>query len=261
MSTRNVKAVSFTPEIKEIGYRGGEIGPNSIGLYIKAIYKYAIVIIALLAVVTMMFGGILWITAAGSPDRVTEAKSWIGSSITGLVLALLSYTILYNINKNLVNFKPISIDKINTQIACCSEFKGTIKGFPIEKDNRIEYTCSIPRDKKEEELKKSYGKVLRYYPEKGEDCIGFREKGKFIYQVAKPGDHGCCIMRKTSGNDHYPTCINCEYSHVKSAEKTLLDEMKSKGFINSVNEASFKFYNNRYCNNGTNSQFGSKCVR
>ncbi len=145
ISAHNVKAVQFIPEIKEIGYKGGEIEPNSIGLYIKAIYKYAIVVIALLAVITMMFGGILWITAAGSPDRVTEAKSWIGSSITGLVLALLSYIILYNVNPNLVNFEPvapIAVEEIGIGrcLTSCVGINNCVEGLYCE-DNTTFKEC------------------------------------------------------------------------------------------------------------------------
>ncbi len=80
-----------------------------IAQYIVAIYKYAIGIVGILATVVMMVGGIIWLTAGGNATRVGEAKSWISASLTGLVIALSSYLILYQINPELVNLKPIKV--------------------------------------------------------------------------------------------------------------------------------------------------------
>jgi 3D (Asp-Asp-Asp) domain-containing protein len=84
---------------------------NFIGKYIAGIYKYALGIIGIIAVIVMMIGGVMWIVAAGSASRVTEAKAWIGASITGLILMLCSYTILSMINPALVNFNPLAISQ------------------------------------------------------------------------------------------------------------------------------------------------------
>lgn len=75
-----------------------------IAQYITAIYKYALGIVGILATVVLMVGGIIWLTAGGSASRITEAKAWIGASLTGLIIALASYTILYQVNPNLVTF-------------------------------------------------------------------------------------------------------------------------------------------------------------
>jgi hypothetical protein len=77
--------------------------------YISAIYNYAVGIVGIIAVVVMMLGGVLWMTAGGSAGRVTEARAWITAAITGLVLILASYTILYTVNPDLVNLKFITI--------------------------------------------------------------------------------------------------------------------------------------------------------
>ncbi|MCX6796684.1 MAG: hypothetical protein NTW06_04285, partial [Candidatus Falkowbacteria bacterium] len=88
---------------------------QTIAEYIKQIYKYLIGIVAIVAVVVMMLGGIIWITAGGNPSRVGEAKSWITASLTGLILVMFSYVILKTVNPELVNFKvqtitPIKLD-------------------------------------------------------------------------------------------------------------------------------------------------------
>jgi len=80
--------------------------------YIKAIYKYALGIVGILATVVMMFGGVLWITAGGNAERVTNAKSWLTAALTGLVLALTSYMILYIVNPGLVQFRVTPVKTV-----------------------------------------------------------------------------------------------------------------------------------------------------
>ncbi len=83
-----------------------------IGEYIAAIYKYLIGIVGIIAVLVMMLGGVVWMTAGGSASRIGEAKSWISASLTGLILVLSSYTILYYINPQLVSLKAITIQAV-----------------------------------------------------------------------------------------------------------------------------------------------------
>ncbi|MEK7097259.1 MAG: hypothetical protein AAB906_00215, partial [Patescibacteria group bacterium] len=57
----------------------------------------------------MMIGGFIWLTAGGNQSRIGEAKSWIGASLTGLIIALSSYLILYQINPELTKFAPLKV--------------------------------------------------------------------------------------------------------------------------------------------------------
>ena len=83
-----------------------------IGQYIAAIYKYAIGIVGILAGIMIVIGGLLWLTAGGAADRVSTAKSFIESSLVGLVIALTSYLLLYAINPNLVGFESLKVKYI-----------------------------------------------------------------------------------------------------------------------------------------------------
>lgn len=85
---------------------------NWIGEYIIGLYQYAILIIAIFAALTFIIGGVIWITAAGSPARIKEAQSWMISSILGIIIALSSYLILYTINPELVIFKSLTLSSI-----------------------------------------------------------------------------------------------------------------------------------------------------
>jgi len=91
--------------------------------YIETIYKYLISIVGILATVIMMIGGVIWITAGGNASRIGEAKAWIGGALMGLVLALSSYTILYQINDETVKMKPITYTKIDSLVTGCCENK------------------------------------------------------------------------------------------------------------------------------------------
>jgi len=84
-----------------------------IGEYIAGIYKYAIGIVGILAAVVLMIGGVIWIMAGGSATMIGEAKAWIGASLTGLVIALCSYVILYQVNPALVGFKGLEIQLVD----------------------------------------------------------------------------------------------------------------------------------------------------
>jgi len=87
-----------------------------IGQYIAAIYKYAIGIVGVLAGIMIVVGGLLWLTAGGSAERVSTAKSFVESSLVGLVIALTSYLLLYVINPNLVGFESLKVKYIEREV-------------------------------------------------------------------------------------------------------------------------------------------------
>ncbi|MCG2690829.1 pilin [Candidatus Parcubacteria bacterium] len=94
-----------------------------IGVYIVSIFNYGIGVVGILAAIVLMFGGVIWIMAGGSAEKIGEAKKWIGASLAGLIIALSSYMILYQINPDLTVFKPIKIANV----------KGTKTDTGIEK--------------------------------------------------------------------------------------------------------------------------------
>ncbi len=79
----------------------------SLGEYITAVYTFLIQAIAVVAVGMIMFGGAQWALAAGNSEKVNEAKSRITNALLGLVLALLSYTIMSIISDGMVIFGNI----------------------------------------------------------------------------------------------------------------------------------------------------------
>ena len=73
--------------------------------YIAGLYYFIISSIGVLAVVGIMIGGFQYLMAAGSPEKISSAKTSITSAIIGLIIALTSYLLFNTINPNLVKFE------------------------------------------------------------------------------------------------------------------------------------------------------------
>ena len=58
------------------------------------IIKYLITFLGIIAVVIILYGGFVWMTAAGNDDRVTKAKSIIVAGIIGLVIVIAAFAIV-----------------------------------------------------------------------------------------------------------------------------------------------------------------------
>lgn len=95
-----------------------------VGEYIASLTNYAISFISILAVVIIMLGGLVWIAAGGNPNRVAEAKKMITGGVTGVIIIMSSYLILYTINPNLTILKSIRmpfIEKIDIETMVINE--------------------------------------------------------------------------------------------------------------------------------------------
>ena len=161
--------ITFEPNVEGII----DSGAITIGNYVKAIYKYAIGIVGILATVVMMWGGVIWITAGGNTERISNAKSWISASLTGLVLALASYTILYTINPNLVKFEPINPDEVGESQSCCDPSKGSVSSESTEVGGVIKFSCptgSIPCTNNQTCETNGSSYACRDIPNTGSDC-------------------------------------------------------------------------------------------
>jgi hypothetical protein len=80
---------------------GRMIEVSSFGEYFKTWYSFAIGAVGVLATVMLMWGGFKWLTSRGNSGVISESKQIIWSALIGVVLAFLSYTILYLINPRL----------------------------------------------------------------------------------------------------------------------------------------------------------------
>ena len=64
---------------------------------INQIVAYTLILAAFLAVIFIIFGGILFITAAGNEDRTKRAVHTIKYAIIGLIVCIFAFSIVYYI--------------------------------------------------------------------------------------------------------------------------------------------------------------------
>lgn len=106
----DIPTVRFSDAVKA----GENFSVGWLGEYIAGIYQYGIGIIGILAAIVIMGAGTMWLLAGGNAGRVSEAKEWIKAAVTGLILALTSYTILYALSPGLVTLEPIETQVITS---------------------------------------------------------------------------------------------------------------------------------------------------
>lgn len=105
--TQPILDLEFTDD--DVIEKTGKIEVYWLAKYIKALYEYGIYLVGVLALIMIMIGGLLWVAAGGSPERITLARNIIGGAISGLILGLCSYLLLLTINPALVEFRPIEL--------------------------------------------------------------------------------------------------------------------------------------------------------
>lgn len=68
-----------------------EAEPESIAI---KVIQWILGTLGLIAVIMILFGGFMWMTAAGNEEKVKKAKAILTSAVIGLVIVLLSWAIL-----------------------------------------------------------------------------------------------------------------------------------------------------------------------
>lgn len=96
--------------------------------YLSALFKYAITVAAVLAVIMIVIGGMQYIGASGNTSVVEDAKDRIYWAIVGLILALGSWLILNTINPNLKNLELKGIEKQSIKDITTTELFSEING-------------------------------------------------------------------------------------------------------------------------------------
>ncbi len=86
-----------------------------IGEYLKAIFNYSIIAIAILAVVVMMIGGLLWLSSGGNSSTISTGKELVKNGILGTIFAICSYLLLFIINPDLTIFQPVQVGYVSQQ--------------------------------------------------------------------------------------------------------------------------------------------------
>lgn len=94
----------------------GEVTIPWLAQYIGGVYAFLLSIVGVMAAVMMVVGGFQYVTSAGDKGRIGAAKKRIVNALTGLILALGSYTILFAINPDLVAFEGLKVAGVQTEL-------------------------------------------------------------------------------------------------------------------------------------------------
>lgn len=148
----SIDPVTLRPVIKTTSLKPSQAGGSQfisspfIGQYIQGMYKYAVMIITLLSVIMIIFAGVQWTISGGSPDKINSSKQIITRSITGLVIALGSYTLLRTINPDLVEFRALQVLRV-AAVAVIPEDTTMPEGVPKEPPDKKLVSISNISDK------------------------------------------------------------------------------------------------------------------
>lgn len=85
-----------------------------IGDILAQLYIFGVWLVGISALVVLVFAGVWYMTAGDNQTRVGQARTWMGNAIFGLVLALISFLILYTINPSLTNTLSLNLDKLKS---------------------------------------------------------------------------------------------------------------------------------------------------
>ena len=80
--------------------------------YVGGLFKFFVGVAGIITVFMIMYGGVQWIFSGGNPAKISSAKETILGAVTGLLLALCSYSLLYVINPSLVHLRPLGLTMV-----------------------------------------------------------------------------------------------------------------------------------------------------
>lgn len=109
-----LKPITSGP-MAEGGFRGYEIDGESIGKYISGIYDFTAGFVGIIAMFMLVIAGWQWLFAAGSADKINNAKGTINGVLIGLALLFGGHIILEQISVRLTEFEGITMDAITAQ--------------------------------------------------------------------------------------------------------------------------------------------------
>jgi hypothetical protein len=101
---------SYDPGL-EIEYPGLEDAADEteqVGVYIAYLFNFGVMIVGLILFGALVYGGFVFMTSAGIPERRSEAKRKIITAFSGTILLLGFYVLINEINPNLLQ---VSLDE------------------------------------------------------------------------------------------------------------------------------------------------------
>jgi hypothetical protein len=88
--------------IEDVGSSLG-LGSADLKQTVINVISFVLGLLGLIAVIMILYGGFIWLTAGGNEDKVGSAKKIISSAIIGLIVILLAWAIVNFVVKATVN--------------------------------------------------------------------------------------------------------------------------------------------------------------
>ena len=106
---------------QQLSYNSGANNPAKNDLYtcINKIYKFAIVIASVIAVLMIVIAGYYYINSGGDEEAVQKAKSILTSSLTSLVILFIGYILLKQLNPDLISFRSVQPPSVKQDTTAC----------------------------------------------------------------------------------------------------------------------------------------------
>ena len=82
------------------------LGTADLKTTVVNVIKLVLGLLGLIAVIMVIYGGFLWMTAGGNEDNVDKGKKVISAAVIGLIIVLLAWAIVtffYNTTVNVTN--------------------------------------------------------------------------------------------------------------------------------------------------------------
>ncbi len=91
---------TFIPELDLPGVFSGPQTSDSglLARYLRAVFIYFIWVVGIVAGVMVVYAGVRWISAAGNPGQIKEAREILDGAVIGVIIALTSVLLLNIIN-------------------------------------------------------------------------------------------------------------------------------------------------------------------
>lgn len=103
----DIPGLSFS----DILNKDGKLQINFLPEYLNGLYRYALGAGALIAVVMIMIGGAQYIVGSGL-GSIEAGKKRMTNAVTGLILLLTAYAMLYVVNPELTTFQSVKLDLV-----------------------------------------------------------------------------------------------------------------------------------------------------
>lgn len=82
-------AISYIDPAQSLG-----LGTADLKTTVVNIINWVLGLLGIIAVVMILYGGFVWLTASGNEENVTKAKNVLSAAIIGLVIILLAWAIV-----------------------------------------------------------------------------------------------------------------------------------------------------------------------